>query len=340
MAKKTVETGVVISSIEDKLINEGKLAKDRAQKLLQDFGVPYTETGKILADYRFNEDGSIVKTKNTIEVTDENDNEGMKQARMIRMDLRKTRIAIEKRHDELKVDINTTGRAIDLVQRVALSEITPAETYLLEQETFGARMAQARMDAKIEDIKQRLAPYDVDTSIYDFNKMSDEAIERLVASSKRDFEAQKAEEARVEQERLAAEKAAEEARQKEIADARLRAEKAEVEVAKAREEARLAKEKADEEAAKAAKLTKEKDDAIKAENDKLEAERLAYEKAEADRTAREEAETDKDRFETWLSGIATALPEMKSVAGKELRGTISSHLAKVVATYRERIDQL
>lgn len=342
MAKivKNTETSVVVSNIETKLVAEGKMAKDRAQQLLRDYGVPYTETGKILADYHTDELGAIIVTPDTIVVVDENDNDGMKKARMLRMVIRKTRINIMKRHDELKADIVVTGRAIDQVQRIALAEITPAEAYLLDQETYGARMAQKRMDDKVEAIKQRLAPYDVDTSFYNFNEMSDEAIEKLVANSRRDYDDQKAKEAKIESDRVAAEQAVETARQKEVSEAKARAEKAEADIAIARTAQREADIKAAAIQSEIDRMRKEKDDAIKIEAERLETERITFEKQESDRATREEAETDKDRFETWLSDISGLLPEMKTVAGKELRLAITAHFTKVITTYKEKIAGL
>lgn len=205
-----------------KLMDEGQMAKANAETLLKEYGVPFTEAGAL-----------ILKSK-TIKVKDENDNETMALARETRLALRKHRITIEKRHDELKVDSLRTGRAIDLVQRVALAEIKPVEEYLELEEKFAETKQEERRQARIAERTVELSKYTDDVSIYNYGDMADDAFAILLEQVKNAFDLKNAAAEKEEADRLAAEKKeAAERKKREEAD-RVAREKAEAETAKLR----------------------------------------------------------------------------------------------------------
>lgn len=348
---KKIESQIVKFDLTAEL-TAGGLAKENAINLLKDYGVPFTEVGKIIDGYDFDEQGQLIANDKAIVVTDEQDNKGMALARATRLELRQHRIAIEKRHDILKQDSLTIGRAIDLVQRVALAKIAPVEAHLQLQEDYAMLKNQARMDANIAKRKELLEPYNVDTSIYNFGDMSEEAFEKILAGAKKDLEDTVAREEAEKKAIAERERLVEEARQKEIADAKEAQLKAEAEAEKLRAEQKIANDKAEAEAKilrdNAAKATSElaQARAEKEEADKLEAERLAS--IEADRLEEErklaEAEKakqsapDKDKMNEWLSSIAGTLPVLTTERGKELTRKITAHFAKTIAVYKNLID--
>ena len=92
MTKQSTELAIV------EQLNINGMDKPAAQKLLDAYGVPFTEAGKLIEQGR------------AITVTSEEDTENMALARKTRLELRTQRIAIEKKHDELKADSLAYGK--------------------------------------------------------------------------------------------------------------------------------------------------------------------------------------------------------------------------------------
>ena len=201
MTKQSTELAIV------EQLNINGMDKPAAQKLLDAYGVPFTEAGKLIEQGR------------AITVTSEDDTDNMALARKTRLELRTQRIAIEKKHDELKADSLAYGKAVDLVQRVALEQIKPVEEHLKLQEQYAEVKQEERRQARIAERTAELAKYVDDVSVYNYGDMGDEAFALLldqvktakeVADKKAADEAAAAEKARVEKEeadRIAREKA-------------------------------------------------------------------------------------------------------------------------------------
>ena len=183
MTKQSTELAIV------EQLNINGMDEQAAKKLLDAYGVPFTEAGKLI------EQGLA------IEVTSEEDTENMALARKTRLELRTKRIAIEKKHDELKADSLAYGKAVDLVQRVALEQIKPVEEHLKLQEQYAEVKQEERRQARIAERTAELAKYVDDVSVYNYGDMGDEAFELLLDQVKDAHE-----------KKMAAEKAAEAAK--------------------------------------------------------------------------------------------------------------------------------
>lgn len=273
------------------ILTEQNVAKENAKQLLEAFGAPFEEAGKILAEYQ------------TIVVTKEDQFSLMADARSKRLALKNIRVDVEKKRKELKEDSMRTGRAIDSVARFVKETIEPAEKYLETQEKF-AEMRQAERAAKVKtDRIEKLAKYMNDPSAYyNLDSMNDEQFAEALQSAKSVFEAKEAELKRIEDERIAKAKAdAEEQERVRAENARLRKE-AEAREAKIAEEqkqheAGIAEErKAAEE--REAKVRAEREAEQKAAQAKLDEERKKRETVEAEQHAeRERVEAERQRQE-------------------------------------------
>lgn len=177
------------------ILNEQGIEKSDVAKLVEAFGGPFEEAGAILASYK------------DIKVTSETDVEGMAKARELRLILKKARTTVENSRKDLKADIVKQGRAIDSVARFVKEEIEPAEQYLEEQEKF-AELRKAEREAKLKaERTEKLMAYTDDISLYNLDAMNDDQFDQLLATLKAQHEAKIAEAKRIEDERIAKEKA-------------------------------------------------------------------------------------------------------------------------------------
>ena len=206
MSEKSTEVAII-----EQLGSNG-MEKTAAEQLLSSYGVPFVEAGKLIEQGR------------QIVVSDESDTENMALARTTRLALRSQRIAIEKKHDELKADSLAYGKAVDLVQRVALEQIKPVEEHLQLQEKFAEVQQEKRRQERINERTAKLAQYVDDVSVYNYGDMGDDAFALLID------QVRDAKEKREAEEKAAAEKAEQERREREEAD-KLAREKAEAELA-------------------------------------------------------------------------------------------------------------
>lgn len=261
-----------------------------------------------------------------IVVTNVDDKRGMRMARESRLALREIRVKVEHERKRLKEDSTRRGKAIDGMANVFKALVEPIEAYLLEQETFAERAETARKDALRSARIEALVALGADPSVYaNLGETSEETWALTLdaaraAKEAREVAAKQAEIVRVEAERIAAEKRETErlariqaeaervARERAAAEenARLQAEKAELEAKAAAEREKAAAEIAAVEAkaaadrdaaaveAAAAKATA---DRVAAEQDAaLKAARVARATAE-DEAARVKAAADAERRE-------------------------------------------
>lgn len=225
-------------------------------------------------------------------VTAEDQTGKMARARLLRLEIRKVRVDLDKRRKDLKAGILVEGRAIDGAFAVFEGLSVPLEKHLLEQEQFAERLAKQRADALRDARSQALLALGVNSAAMPgaLGEMSEEVwgsvlADAQAAKAQREEQARVAEEARVEAARIVAEREAAAWAER----IRLDAER------QAREEAQRAEnERLKAEAAEAARVAREERAAREAERQRIEAE-IAAERAKVD--SERKAERDKAEAE-------------------------------------------
>lgn len=332
------------------VLKEQGITGNHATELLEAFGAPFEEAGKIIAEYK------------TIEVTSEDQTEDMAKARRMRLALKDTRVEVEKKRKELKENSLKVGRAIDSVATFVKQNIEPAENYLLQQEKF-AEIKQAERAAKLKaDRTEKLMQYTNDISLYNLDNMNDEQFNSLLATLKAQHEAKLAEEKRLEDERKAKEEAdrkaieeqaKENARLKAEAEARALKEKKEREEREAKEAAAKAEQDKKDAEAKAEqdRIKAEAEAKIEAERKKTEAleqekrEREAEEKRKQDEAAEQERKAllapDRKKLNDFadMLGVITA-PAVKSNKAQEVINYIEKELTRLSNYLNEKAKEL
>lgn len=236
-------------------------------------------------------------------ITDVSQVDEMKLARQSRLALKEIRINVERARKQAKEDSLRRGRAIDGLANFLKFLIEPIETHLLEQETFAERKEAARLAAIKSERETALQGYGVDPSFFNLVEMPDNQYAMLLENSRVAHETKvAAEQKRIDDARIAAEKAEADRIAKEKADAEERQRVIE-ENARLKREADEREEKArlDREAAAAAA------EKARLENERIETEaRLERERIEAEnarvlaeqkRLADEAAEAERKRVE-------------------------------------------
>ena len=205
-----------------------------------------------------------------IVVTDSSQVDLMKLAKEGRLILRSKRADIERVRKDIKEQPLRECQAIDAVAKALKELITPTEEYLKEQEEFGKREEEARLNALISERKQALEQYGVDCQYLDLGGMPQPMFEMMVKSSKFDYE-----------QKIIQREAEEKKRIAELEAERIRLEE------QRKENERLRK------------LAEEQDLQIREERAKAEAERqkLIEDQKEQERKVREEYEAKQKEFE-------------------------------------------
>lgn len=235
-------------------------------------------------------------------VTDESQTETMKQAREGRLFLKQTRVNVEKTRKELKEKSLRESQVIDGIAKALKDLITPIEEHLDRQEKFIEIKEQERKQKLYEERISILEPLEVNSSLYDLRNMSDDDFSKLVDSTKESIRLKKEEEIRLENERIAREKAeAEERERMRIENERLKKEREEQDRLLAIErEKREAEERAKKEAL-----------------DKLEAEKLAQEQAEKEKIERQNSFKEKKSIFKKITN-RSVLNRLSKMTDKEL----------------------
>jgi len=215
-----------------------------------------------------------------IEIVDANQKAEMKEAKEIRLTIQKKRTGMDKARKEIKEPYLLPGQAIDAVFRAIKGEIEPVEAHLKKQEKFVEELEAKLLDELVEERQEILDEYKDEfvTEGYNLREMHAETFSQVIGG----FAAQR-------KERLAKEKAEEEAR--------INREKAEAEEREkmAEENARLKKEAEEREAKESEERAKQ--DAILAEERKKSAEAEAKLKDIEDAQKAQEAAEEKARAE-------------------------------------------
>lgn len=333
------------------ILEEQNVAQENAKMLLSAFGAPFEEAGEILRDYRFDDDGNLIPTKETIVVTQEDQFDLMAEASDKRKALKKIRSSVENKRKELKADSLRTGQAIDSIAKRVKNAIEPAEKYLEMQEKF-AELKQAEREAKLKTERvEKLLAYTDDISLYNIDSMNQEQFDSLLASLKSAHEAAIEAEKKAEADRLAAAEA-EKKRQAEIEAENIKLKK-EAEAAEAqREKERAAELKKQEaiEAERAAerKAEQEKLDKIQAEKDaEIKAEREKREAIEAEQAAKialeskQKADAEEARREALLAPDKNKLIEFANqIDAIELPNVQNREAGKLLDETQDFLDRI
>ena len=177
------------------------MTAENMNQLITAYGAPFEDIGASLVTYK------------DIKVTDVKQIDVMKQARQERLKFKAFRVAIKKRHDELKAGILSRGQAIDYINRTVSRELKKAEEYLQEQEDY---LETVRKQLRKELIEKRvnaaLAVTTEDVRMYaeTFGDMSEGEFVDFLEKLKAKEEERKAEEER--QRRIEAQKLEDERR--------------------------------------------------------------------------------------------------------------------------------
>lgn len=217
-----------------------------------------------------------------------------KQAREARLKLVKVRTNAESIKDIRKEGIRAEGDLIQSLFNVVKNSCLVTESEYTEIEKHQERLEEKRKAELSEKRIALLAPFGTDTTYLPLGNMTDEQFDRLLENESLAFNvrkeaAEKAEQARIEAERIAAEKEAERIRleAEERERIRLENEKLKAEAEEREKQAAIEREAAAKEAKRLADIAEKQ----RKENEaKLKAEREAREKIEAELKAKKEAE--------------------------------------------------
>lgn len=263
----------------------------------------------------------------TIKVTSLDQKAEMQLARTIRLELKNTRVAAEKKRKELKADALMMGRAIDGVYNLLEAAIAPLERHLDEQEKFAERLAEAERQRIKAEREAAIAPYLAEGQIVPaLDVMTAESFASFLADAKLLHEAKIEAAKKAEAERLAREQAeAAERERMRIENARLLKEVAEREAAaKAEREAAAAKLKA-EQAKAAAVLAEQQRIAAKAAQE-------AAAKARQEREAMEaKAKAERQAAEKQLAAERAERERLEKIAAQKAAAELAAAQAEIAA---------
>lgn len=286
-----------------------------------------------------------------IKIENESQVDEIKEAREIRLDLKRARVAVDNRRKKLKEDIVRRGKALDGVANILKDMIVPVETHLEDQERFAERLEEKRLAELAETRAAELAQYAVDTQFYDLRKMSEQGYAQLLDSSRIAHETKLAAEKKAAEEQAAREKAEAEEREKtRLENERLKAEAAE----RDKTDAAQAKAEAKRKAGENARLAAERQAKERAEAETREI-REAQERKDREETKRQEAEEraqkeagekarrapDKEKLlELAVTITGIEFPRVKSEAARETIINATAMLSKAVMYIKEQITKM
>jgi len=280
-----------------------------------------------------------------------------KLAREVRLAMAKNRTASEKEKDKNKQALLAEGNLIQNLYNIIANASKLSEADMDAVEKYAENKEKERKNALAIERAAMFTQYGTDLTGYDLGSMADNVFSDLLESQKLLHEKRTAEAARLEAERIAAEKAelerqaalkAENERLKKEADAA--AKKLEEERAEA---ARLAKIEADKQAAllkaeqdKAAKVATElkaaQDAAAKAAKE-LQDKKDAETKAEADRVAAEKKAAkapDKEKLKVAVNGMELPVVSFVTDEGERVHNEIRAKFSAFKTWALNQIEQL
>jgi hypothetical protein len=347
------------------LITEITTIDPKAIQVIAESGVEKS-TAKMLQESFspfFQQAGSVIDDAKSIVVTDLSETDKMTKARELRLVLKNTRIAADKKRMSLKEDSNRYGKAVQGIYNVLDYLIVPVEKYLAEQEEFAERIEAKKKEELTQKRILEVQPFSEFIPIgIDLGSISDDDFSKLLSGAKFQTDAKKEAEAKAESDRITKEKAESEEREKvKIENDRLKKEAAEREKlqAKEREEnekalkvEREAREKAEaERMAIERKIVQEQEleNKRKSEEKRIADKKLADEKAtEAKRMAEEkEAERkaknapDKEKIISFVSALSLMeYPDVKSEDAKKILSEAKIAIGKIAGSITNQANAL
>ena len=132
----------------------------------------------------FDQAKELTGSSRSIVVTDEAQTDLMIKARESRLKLKDIRINVEKTRKELKEQSLREGRAIDGVANIIKALIVPVEEHLEKQEKYSETKELERIEKRHSERITKLSVYVEDVTFYSLKSMSDDAFNKLLASSK------------------------------------------------------------------------------------------------------------------------------------------------------------
>lgn len=287
-----------------------------------------------------------------IVVTDVSQKHEMKMAREARLALKEIRVNADKTRKALKEDSLRYGKAVQGVYNVIEYLIVPIEKHLEEQEKFVERKEAERKAAVKASREMDLQPFAEFVPIgIDLANMLEEDFEKLLTGARLQQEQKIAAEKKAEEERIAKEKAeAEERERVRLENEKLRKEAEEREKALAAERAereqerKEAEEKLRKEAEEKAQLEEELK-AKKEEEERQRREELA--RVETERLAKEEAERkaqaapDREKLLVWVEALrAVPTPTVTTKEAKEIVKDSHTWLLETINHIKAEAEQL
>ena len=285
------------------VVERNGLTFDRAKELLETFDPIFVAADKMRTEAE------------AISVTDATQVTEIKQARVLRLQIKAKRVEVEKVRKTLKEESLVHGRIIDQMAKVITDLIEPIENRLEEQEKFAERAEAARKKAIADGRSALLAPFVENVAVYPLADMTDSAFTELLNGAKLAQAAKAAAAKKAEEDRIAVEQArVEEEKRIRAENERLRQEKAAAET-----EARKAAELAAKERAAIEATAKAEREAAEAEARR---EREARERVEAAQRAERAKEAKRLADEEKARKKAEAAPDSEKLLAlaKTLRG--------------------
>ncbi len=233
-------------------------------------------------------------------------------AREMRLKLKGVRVASEKARKALKDEVLVYGKAIDGINNLLESKITPIEERLDAIEKAEAIAAAERKAALKVKREADLKPYGINTEFYPLGEMDDATFDGLLANTKLAHETRAEQARKAEEERKAAEAKAE-------AERVAAAAKAEADRVEA---ARIAAENAEKQRLENERLKKEAEEreaAAKVERERVEAERVAAKKKADEAAAKAAAELAETKRKADEAAAAAAEVARKERQAAELK---------------------
>lgn len=297
----------------------------------------------------------LAESAKELDITDVNDKVGLKAVTAKRIELKNARVKVTKEGKLMRDYLNPITKFISQKEKELIAITEPEEMRLagLEQwfEDELKRIEDERIAAENERIQKRidaLQSYGFEIDFADLKAMTDETFEIALSGAKSEYEKEQA--AKAEQERIEAEEVAQRKRELETEQARIAAERKELEELREKQAEIDRKQKeaqdkidaenkriADEKAAIEAAKQKEIEDQRLADLKKLEDERIAKE-IEAERLTNL---PEKKKIESYIAQVMSVpVPELKTAKSKKIMADIQVLMNKVNEFSKQKVTTL
>jgi len=174
-------------------------------------GLPQTKADALLEQFQdmFTKAAEYENKATGIIVTDAKQKDLMQQARGIRLELKAVRVKTENTRKTLKEQSLIEGKAIDGMSNIIKALIIPLEAHLQQQEDFIKIQEAARIAALVEDRKKLLSPYGMQDTTTNLGSMPEDQFQMLLVGVKAQYQEEQDRIKKEEEDRIAAEQAAE-----------------------------------------------------------------------------------------------------------------------------------